>query len=113
MQQILMLLSHSCHGAGKSQGESRKVVRTLIASQAPQKIITYFEALDLITTCISNRFDQPGYKMYRNIRQLKTARNEQCQAEFDCVSDFYGSDLNPYLLNTQLQVFSAMLACKG
>ena len=30
----------------------------------------YFEALDLITTCICNRFYQPGYKMYCNIQEL-------------------------------------------
>ena len=72
----------------------------------------YFEALDLITTCISNRFDQPGYKMYCNIQEhlLKAARNEQYQAELDLVADFYGSDLNLYLLNTQLQVLSTMFA---
>ena len=72
----------------------------------------YFEALDLITTCISNRFDQPGYKMYSNIQELllKAAINEQYQAELDLVADFYGSDLNLYLLNTQLQVLSTMFA---
>ena len=30
----------------------------------------YFEALDLITTCICNTFYQPGYKMYCNIQEL-------------------------------------------
>ena len=72
----------------------------------------YFEALNLITTCICNRLDQPGYKMYCNIQELllKAGRNEQYQAELDLVIDFYGSDLNQYLLNTQLQVLSTMFA---
>ena len=72
----------------------------------------YFVSLDLITTCICNRFYQPGYKMYCNIQELllKAARNEQYQAELDLVNDFYGSDLNQYLLNTQLQVLSTMFA---
>ena len=41
--------------------------------------------------------------MYCNIQELllKAARNEQYQAELDLVTDFYGSNLNPYLLNTQ------------
>ena len=30
----------------------------------------YYEAIDLITTCINNRFDQPGYKIYCNIQDL-------------------------------------------
>ena len=36
----------------------------------------------------------------------KAVRNEQYPAEFDLVTDFYGSDLNPFLLDTRLQVFS-------
>ena len=72
----------------------------------------YFEALNLITTSICNIFDQPRYKMYCNIQELllKAAKNEQYQAELDLVDDFYGSDLNQYLLNTQLQVLSTMFA---
>ena len=29
--------------------------------------VIYFEALDLITSCISDRFDQPGYKTYGKV----------------------------------------------
>ena len=38
----------------------------------------YFEALDLITACITDRFDQPGYQMYRNVQDLvlKAAKGE-------------------------------------
>ena len=39
-------------------------------------------------------------------------KSEDYKAEFDCVTDFYGSDLNAYLLNTQLQVLSQTAASK-
>ena len=40
----------------------------------------YFEALDNICTCITWRFDQPGYRMYRYIQELlKAARKEEYQ----------------------------------
>lgn len=30
----------------------------------------YFEALDLITTCITSRFNQPGFREYQNVQEL-------------------------------------------
>ena len=30
----------------------------------------YYEALDLLITCIKSRFDQPGYRIYRNLQEL-------------------------------------------
>ena len=30
----------------------------------------YFEAIDLITSRIADRFDQPGYKTYRKVQAL-------------------------------------------
>ena len=57
-----------------------------------------FEALDNICTCITWRFDQPGYRMYCYIQELlKAARKEEYQTEFTFVTDFYGSNLNPYI----------------
>ncbi len=32
--------------------------------------IVYFEALDLIIACVSDRFDQPGYKTNSNVQLL-------------------------------------------
>ena len=74
----------------------------------------YFQALDDTTTCISHRFDQPGYQMYRNIQELllKAARSEDYEAEVKHVTEFYASDLNAYQLKTQLQVFSQTAASK-
>ena len=43
--------------------------------------------------------------MYRNIQELlKAARKEEYKTELTFVTNFYGSDLNPQLLTTQLQV---------
>ena len=69
----------------------------------------YFEALDLIINCITDRFDQPGFRVYRNIEQLilKAAKNEDYGEEFDCIVGFYDVDFNPALLKTQLQVLSS------
>ena len=68
----------------------------------------YFEALDLITACITDRFDQPGYQMYRNVQDLvlKAAKGEDYQDQLDFVTHFYSSDFNPQRLNMQLQVLS-------
>ena len=61
----------------------------------------YFQALDLITTCINDRFNQTGYQMYRNVQDLllKAARGEDYQTQFEFVTHLYGSDFNPHFLN--------------
>ena len=45
---------------------------------------TYYEALDLIVSCIKARFDQPGYKLYSNLEALlvKAAKKEKYNEEF-------------------------------
>ena len=62
----------------------------------------------MIINCIKNRFEQPGYKVYRQLQDLllKAARHEEYTAEFDFVTKFYGSDFNSHLLKTQLEVYS-------
>ena len=75
----------------------------------------YYEAIDLITTCINNRFDQPGYKIYCNIQDLllKAANADDYDAELKFVTQFYGSDFDGYLLKTQLEVFSTDCAANS
>ena len=34
----------------------------------------YFEALDLVINCVKTRFDQPGYKVFRNVEELLVKR---------------------------------------
>ena len=75
----------------------------------------YYEAIDLITTCINNRFDQPGYKIYRNIENLllKAANTENYDEELKFVTQFYSSDFDGYLLKTQLEVLSTDFAANS
>ena len=66
----------------------------------------YFEGLDLVIASIQDRFDQPGYKTYRNLQELlvKAAKKKCFDEEYDCVVNFYGDDLNSTL--SQLEVLS-------
>ena len=75
----------------------------------------YFEALDLITTCISERFDQPGFAVYRNVQDLliNATKGNSYQSELEFVLNFYGSDFNDEQLKTQLQVFTANFTDKS
>ena len=70
----------------------------------------YFEALDLITSCIQDRFNQPGYKTYGKVETLllKAAAAEPHGIELDFVLSFYGSDFDPQLLPTHLEIFSQL-----
>ncbi len=67
----------------------------------------YFEAIDLAISSIQDRFDQPGYAIYRNLEALllKAAKKENYFAELKEVMDFYGNDFNESELSTQLQIF--------
>ena len=68
----------------------------------------YFEALDLVTSCISDRFDQPGYKTYGQVEALllKAATSQPYDEELKHVLSFYGSDFDSSLLSTHLEIFS-------
>jgi hypothetical protein len=72
----------------------------------------YYEALDLVINSISKRFDQPGYKTYKNVEELllKAARGKDYHAEFDFVVDFYDTDIVSSLLDTQLQTLGSYFA---
>lgn len=67
----------------------------------------YYEALDLVTACIRDRFDQPGYKVYRNTHDLlQKAVNSEFQdyaEQFNFVVDFHRGDLEGGALRTQLE----------
>ena len=58
----------------------------------------YFEALDLITSCIKDRFNQPGYKAYGKVQALllKAATSKPYEEELKFA----------LLLSTHLQIFS-------
>ena len=66
----------------------------------------YFEALDLVITGITDRFDQPGYVVYKNLEGLlvKAANNTPCDDCLNEVVSFYRDDFNPTELTTQLKL---------
>ena len=68
----------------------------------------YFQALYHIISCIEDRFNQAGYKTFRNVQDLllKTAAGEAYDDELPSVLPFYGSDFHIHLLPTQLEIFS-------
>ena len=69
----------------------------------------YFEALDLVITCITARFKQPGHVMYKNLEELllHAANGKNFDNEFKLVTGFYERDFNSYRLRGQLEVLSA------
>ena len=70
----------------------------------------YYEGLDLIVNCIKNHFDQPGFKVYRNLQELllKASTNTNYQEEYDYVTKFYADDFDPVALKTQLELYSTL-----
>ena len=72
----------------------------------------YFEALDLAICSIQDRFDQPGYAIYRNLESLllKVANQADYSAELQEVVSFYGNDITEVDLTTQLQIFLTRFA---
>ena len=67
----------------------------------------YFEAMDLMINCVKNRFDQPGYKIFRNVEELlvKSVRSdfEDYSEEFTFVTEFCAKDINKDSLKVQLE----------
>ena len=67
----------------------------------------YFEALDYAVSGLKEYFDQPGYKIYKNLEGLlvKAANKEDYSAEFQEVIALYGDDFDQSELATHLQIF--------
>lgn len=55
----------------------------------------YFEALDTAVSCIKDRFDQEGYKMYSKLELLllKACKHDQNYEEYDDVFELYQGDI--------------------
>ena len=70
----------------------------------------YYEALDLSVTSITDRFDQPGFKVYSNVEQLlfKACTGDNYQKELDAVCTFYKGDLEQHELLAQLEVLKTL-----
>ena len=68
----------------------------------------YFEALDLVITGITDRFDQPGYVIYKNLEGLlvNAANNmpyDECLSEAGSLN-FYKDDFKLTELSVQLKM---------
>lgn len=72
----------------------------------------YFEAIDLAITGIKDRFNQPGYCMYRNLEELlvHAANQKDYSKQLDEVLSFYADDVQLQLLQAQLQTFASHFA---
>lgn len=65
----------------------------------------YFEALDIIVETIKNRFNQPGYKIYKGLEDLlvKAANSSDYSDSLEYITSIYGSDINKCNLDIQLK----------
>ena len=74
----------------------------------------YYEALDLVIHAITDRFDQPGYRTYRNVQNLilNACGGSSFNDELEFVVAFYGDDLKKEQLQAQLQLLHTMIAPK-
>ena len=68
----------------------------------------YFECLDTVVSCIRDRFNQPGYKVLKNLEDLllKAARNEEYSSELHFVFDFYKNDFVHSSFTLQLELLT-------
>ena len=78
------------------------------ASAKDHHRMVYFLALDHLVNSITQRFQQKGYEMYRNLQDVivKACNGESFVKELPVICDFYGSDLSKPDLEVQLQTLS-------
>ena len=77
---------------------------------------TYFEAFDLAINCITDGFNQPGYKTYGIIEQLFLKAcadsDDNYEEELSFVTEFY-DDLHAANLQSQLKVLKTLYSEKA
>ena len=68
----------------------------------------YYETIDLISSFILKRFDQPGLRTYRVLQDLllNAAKGVPYDEELKIVTDFYKDDFNEASLKVQLELFT-------
>ena len=66
----------------------------------------YFEAIDLLVSCIKGQFDQPGYKVCSKLESvlLNAASGKKFDAKFDEVMKLCGCDFDSTNLKSQLEI---------
>ena len=69
----------------------------------------YYEAHDLIVNTIQARFDQPGFKMYRNLQDLllKAVKGDDYTECLNHATVFYHDDLDAQQLQLHLEILQA------
>lgn len=70
----------------------------------------FYEALDLVISCVNSRFDQDDYRTYSSCERLllkAVSGNEDLSDEVAKVAKFYGSDFSADQLRTHLEVLRA------
>ncbi len=72
----------------------------------------YYEALDFVIQAVRDRFDQPGYRVYRNLQELvvKACKGKAYQDELEAVLGIYKDDLSRLELEAQLPLLKPL--CK-
>ncbi|XP_028407434.1 zinc finger MYM-type protein 1-like [Dendronephthya gigantea] len=74
----------------------------------------YYEALDLITSAINERFDQPSFKSYSKLEALllKSLKSEDISLELAFVKELYPQDIKVEFLIPQLEIFKILMKDK-
>ena len=69
----------------------------------------YYEASDLIISSINDRFDQPEYRIYRQLEDLllKAVQKEDFEECLTTITAFYHSDINAAQLRLHLLVLAS------
>ena len=89
-----MLRSHSYRNSVKLPKDTMMACQLHDSTKEHYKQI-YYEALDHIISCVEDRFDQPGYRIYKTLEMLiiKACNQEDFKEDLQTVCDFYQDDL--------------------
>ena len=72
----------------------------------------YFEAFDMAINCIQDRFDQPGFRLYRRLQDslLKSTVEDPTAADdMKHVIEVYKGDINEVAFGTQLTLMRTLM----
>ena len=74
----------------------------------------YYEVLDFVISSITARFDQPGFKLYRDLQELllKALRGEDWEDLLVAVTNFYGEDLHVDQLRLHINILCTTLPAR-
>ena len=88
-----------------------RVGDTQLGEGSCQESSLSFSPLDLVTSAIKARFDQPGYEVYCKLEDLlvKGANDEDFGEELTFITDLYEDDFDSAQLEMQLKVMSSNL----